>query len=138
MQLAMGRLPAGMIDETITTADLELSAEDYAAVVKTLRWSAGTGECFRVEHRTGSGLLLNFDSTVERVGSGSGAKTSQQGQAVTEHEEFTISCESPTGRRTVMNVTLRIDPHGRRWVKDRKSTRLNSSHLRLSRMPSSA
>ena len=29
-------------------------------------------------------------------------------------------------------------PEGKYWEADRKSTRLNSSHLKLSRMPSSA
>ena len=32
----------------------------------------------------------------------------------------------------------RLLPHYRDWETDRKSTRLNSSHLKLSRMPSSA
>ena len=31
-----------------------------------------------------------------------------------------------------------VDPPFIVWIKDRKSTRLNSSHLKLSRMPSSA
>ena len=38
----------------------------------------------------------------------------------------------------VAPVLDQLDADGRRWGIDRKSTRLNSSHERLSRMPSSA
>ena len=48
----------------------------------------------------------------------------------------------PDGRVVDLFVGLRVvSPNGawyRDWETDRKSTRLNSSHLKLSRMPSSA
>ena len=44
-----------------------------------------------------------------------------------------------SGRRSTAGARSRSPRRSpRRWVKDRKSTRLNSSHLKLSRMPSSA
>ena len=42
------------------------------------------------------------------------------------------------GQIYLMNNPLLREPLQRGHIKDRKSTRLNSSHLRLSRMPSSA
>ena len=42
------------------------------------------------------------------------------------------------GMKVCPNADLRDGMHYRDWETDRKSTRLNSSHLKLSRMPSSA
>ena len=39
---------------------------------------------------------------------------------------------------TKSTATQKLLPRALRWNRDRKSTRLNSSHERLSRMPSSA
>ena len=46
------------------------------------------------------------------------------------------SLASATQLKKVLDI-IKDDPE-RRFVVDRKSTRLNSSHLKLSRMPSSA
>ena len=43
-----------------------------------------------------------------------------------------------SGQVLVRNLWLSVEPAMRGWVKDRKSTRLNSSHIQKSRMPSSA
>src|SRR5690606_39782645 len=37
---------------------------------------------------------------------------------------------TPTGRR--LDYVLTLEPHNRRWLLDRKSTRLNSSHVKIS------
>ena len=54
-----------------------------------------------------------------------------------QYRRFWIEAENRWIRLRISNAALRlIDKLG--IEKDRKSTRLNSSHLRLSRMPSSA
>ena len=45
---------------------------------------------------------------------------------------------NPTEKRIVETIESRIDRSARISPTDRKSTRLNSSHIPLSRMPSSA
>ena len=49
-----------------------------------------------------------------------------------------IKLEAHKNRRTIGNELAMIRLHYRDWETDRKSTRLNSSHRSLSRMPSSA
>ena len=47
--------------------------------------------------------------------------------------------EKPKAKETVRSLGLKkINSYTERELKDRKSTRLNSSHVRTSRMPSSA
>ena len=54
----------------------------------------------------------------------------------TEHNTFTGANGEVTVDTT--NKTLRVHAGYRDWETDRKSTRLNSSHITRSRMPSSA
>ena len=69
----------------------------------------------------------------------------------TQLQQFAPHLKASTLRDTLRNVwnfwkgniRYQVDPKGEQWVRepaalDRKSTRLNSSHLKLSRMPSSA
>ena len=125
-QLALGRLPSAMIDETLTEEDLVLMPEDYVAVRRVLRLSAGTGEMFVVGDRTASALDLKFDAVVARVGLGAAGGAEHQ-----RHEEFIIQCVAASGRQTSINVTLRLDPHGRRWlnVRANPTSLLNGSNV---------
>ena len=57
-------------------------------------------------------------------------------QALKEAQKAFDAGEVPVGAIVVMNNQIIARAHNQ--VEDRKSTRLNSSHPRLSRMPSSA
>ena len=53
-------------------------------------------------------------------------------------EAIGIVGPSGSGKTSLLMVVAGLEPATSGLVQDRKSTRLNSSHLRLSRMPSSA
>ncbi|MFM9939785.1 MAG: hypothetical protein ACKVP7_09835 [Hyphomicrobiaceae bacterium] len=113
----MGRLPVNMTGETVTTSELELAPQDYDATLGTLMTAAKRGTWLFADGKTRSGLKFPFDAVVELATlkqQQRGAAT--QGKRVSEHLEFTITCQLPSRRQTVMTVTLRIDTNGRCWI----------------------
>ena len=110
-----------------------------ASLKDTLEWRD-----LNVQHR-GFPLVQRFEAAIDRCDEVIGLRhmLAMGAEGTADIRKPTLlalaaRCEPRLKRIGLCGHPLRIDPLHRRLDRDRKSTRLNSSHYGLSRMPSSA
>ena len=123
----------------IGTNDLEKAKSFYDALLGTLGVAPGKVDGLRFFYRTATGVFsvstpIDGKPATAANGGTIGFAASSAEQADAWHAagiaNGATTCEDPPG--------IREAPTGKFYLADRKSTRLNSSHSEISRMPSSA
>ena len=125
------------------------SVKEYAEALKERYRKAGRGEKGRIldeftevtgYHRKSAIRLLSGDST-ERSGMRRGRPAQYGPEVKAALKVVWESTDRLCGKRLapfLAELVRKLSDHGELEVSDRKSTRLNSSHSSVSRMPSSA
>ena len=111
----------------------EYRVEDGAIVGRTV---SNTGNSFLCTKRQYADFVFEFEF---KVAQGMNSGVQFRSQFFTEDTSFELLGKTYKMKADrVFGYQYEIDPSARAYTADRKSTRLNSSHDALSRMPSSA
>ena len=101
------------------------------------RVDRGAQDLFDLE-RAADGLRDGVENLEVRLDVGSAALTGDAGQPATGSDRRAASSAASTSARSAAGRSPNSAARSRSIAIDRKSTRLNSSHIQKSRMPSSA